>query len=481
MCSANLHTLIFICSISTLLRSAIAQLEIPPIACPEYFRYVSDGFTYYGLITLPQVAVGRAEVRAHFCQRGLPTSGFHGRISPYPDESTVVRNVFNHQPATFRVDFDNPSNPPKLTLLSLDGNDLCLSSDYPPPNSWSKLFYQLYTYKAGGNSITISNGPIRLRPIDLDPRPNYYQTDPIYPPFGPNFFRNPSVSNKFNTPTTRSTEVTRKPTVNTNTAVASGDLAGICGKEGNVVRGFVYGGDEVSRGQFPWLTAIYNKVPDGLNFKCGGTLISRRTVISAAHCFNDLKKDQIVLYFGRYNLQSYSEDSIVLREVKQLIIHTDYVINQPNADLALLQIEALEKFSEYIKPICLSELDESPPVGKTASVIGWGYKSEEEKNISSLPKVVDVKVVSNGDCLSSSEAFQTIVTDKTICAGNRDGTGPCIGDSGGALMLFRNNRWVLRGVVSAGHSSHYHCDLFQYVVYCDTVKYMTWIRQNLLD
>lgn len=74
MYATNLHSLIFMCSISTLLRSALAQMALPPIACPQYFQYVSDGYTYYGLITLPQVPVGRADVRAHFSQRGLPTS-----------------------------------------------------------------------------------------------------------------------------------------------------------------------------------------------------------------------------------------------------------------------------------------------------------------------------------------------------------------------------------------------------------------------
>nr|XP_036234351.1 serine protease gd isoform X1 [Bactrocera oleae] len=492
MYATNLHSLIFMCSISTLLRSALAQMALPPIACPQYFQYVSDGYTYYGLITLPQVPVGRADVRAHFSQRGLPTSAYHGRIAPNPDESTVLRNVLNRQPATFRVDFANPSDPPKLTLLSLDGNDLCVSSDYPPPKSWAKLSYQLYTYYTAENSLTVPDVPNHLLHVDLEPRPIYtttYNNQLIqhantHPSFRPvNFFPFPNVSNKFNTPTTNPAEVTPKTTSNINTAINSTDLSGVCGVEGTVVRGFVYGGVEVLRGQFPWLTAIYSKNTDALSFKCGGSLISRRTVISVAHCFRRLQAQQIVLFFGRHNLESYSEDGIVTRDANKLIIHTDYVNGQPNADLALLQIEPVEQFSEYIKPICLwSELDESSLiVGKTASVVGWGYEGERQKDISPLPKIVDVKIVGKDDCLSSSEAFQNLVTDKTICAGNRDGTGPCMGDSGGALMLQRNGRWVLRGVVSVGQSSRQRCDLFEYVVYCDAAKYASWIRQNLLD
>lgn len=188
--------------------------------------------------------------------------------------------------------------------------------------------------------------------VDLEPRPIYtttYNNQLIqhantHPSFRPvNFFPFPNVSNKFNTPTTNPAEVTPKTTSNINTAINSTDLSGVCGVEGTVVRGFVYGGVEVLRGQFPWLTAIYSKNTDALSFKCGGSLISRRTVISVAHCFRRLQAQQIVLFFGRHNLESYSEDGIVTRDANKLIIHTDYVNGQPNADLALLQIEPVEQ------------------------------------------------------------------------------------------------------------------------------------------
>lgn len=208
----------------------------------------------------------------------------------------------------------------------------------------------MYTYYTGGNSLAAPDAPISSLPADLNPRPiyptpsNYQPIQPTstYPPFRPiNSFTFPSVSNKFDTPTTRPAEVTPKPTNNIN--IAPQDLAGICGIEGTVVRGFVYGGVEVLRGQFPWLTAIYSKNTDALNFKCGGSLISRRTVISAAHCFRRLQAQQIVLFFGRHNLESYSEDGIVTRDANKLIIHTDYMNGQPNADLALIQMEPLEQ------------------------------------------------------------------------------------------------------------------------------------------
>ncbi|XP_067625965.1 serine protease gd-like isoform X4 [Eurosta solidaginis] len=427
MLNISLHTLIFVSVILILLCSLAAQLSIPSIACPQYFQYVSDDFGYHGKITLPQVPVGTAEVRAHFSQRGLPTSDYYGQIIPYPDERTVVQNVLNHQPATFRVDFANPGIAPKLTLLSLDGIEICTDT-----NSSAE-----------------------------------------------------APTNKFKIPSRKTATAAVKPAQPSSAvaAITTIDLQNICGKEGNVIRGFVYGGVEVARGQFPWLTAIYKKDTDALSFKCGGSLISRRTVISAAHCFKRLNAEQIVSFFGRHDLENYSEDGIISRDIQNLLIHPDYVSDTPNADLALLQIEALEKFTQHIQPICLwSESTEiSLILGQTATVVGWGYEGKSNQDIAPLPKMVDMTVASNDDCLRSSAAFQQIVTDNTICAGNRDGTGPCMGDSGGGLMMLRNGRWVLRGVVSVGQSSRRRCNLYEYVVYCDTAKYMTWLRQNFLD
>lgn len=62
-------------------------------------------------------------------------------------------------------------------------------------------------------------------------------------------------------------------------------------------------------------------------------------------------------------------------------------------------------------------------------------------------------------------------------------TGPCVGDSGGALSLFLDGRWVLRGVVSTaiGDSNTGQCDVENYYsVYSDVAKHLNWVR-NVLE
>lgn len=48
--------------------------------------------------------------------------------------------------------------------------------------------------------------------------------------------------------------------------------------------GKIVGGQKARRGQFPYQVAMYLYTPDQSSSKCGGSLISRQWVLTAAHC-----------------------------------------------------------------------------------------------------------------------------------------------------------------------------------------------------
>lgn len=92
-----------------------------------------------------------------------------------------------------------------------------------------------------------------------------------------------------------------------------------------------------------------------------------------------------------------------------------------------------------------------------------------------MPKKVKTKIVSKTECQRSSPVYAALTSTSTLCAGNGDDAGPCEGDSGGGLMLYRNGLWTLRGVISAGLTNQQSCNLQQYTVYCDIAKHTTWL------
>lgn len=48
--------------------------------------------------------------------------------------------------------------------------------------------------------------------------------------------------------------------------------------------GKIVGGQKARRGQFPYQAAMYLYKPDQSSSKCGGSLISRQWILTAAHC-----------------------------------------------------------------------------------------------------------------------------------------------------------------------------------------------------
>lgn len=75
----------------------------------------------------------------------------------------------------------------------------------------------------------------------------------------------------------------------------------------------------------------------------------------------------------------------------------------------------------------------------------------ENDTFSQTLRVTTVKVIPEDECRESQKKdFRKYLTYTTFCAGWKNGTAVCNGDSGGGLVLhrFNSNVWDLHGVVS---------------------------------
>lgn len=250
----------------------------------------------------------------------------------------------------------------------------------------------------------------------------------------------------------------------------------------------VVGGEPVKRGAWPWLVAVYLKGASGLLFNCGGNLISAMTVVTAAHCLRTSKRtyqpNEIVLFLGRNNILERTEAGAKAVQVKEIFIHSDYMSKDTSydADIAVLIMRRRVKFNEFIRPICLwSDVDSLSSIeGQLGTVVGWG-KDGMGNTLTHEPKKITIPVVSEAECLRSSDTYRYITSERTFCAGGRDGTGPCNGDSGGGMSFKRNNRWMLRGIVSAALADPIEntCNLDEFVVFTDVAKFVSWIKSYM--
>ncbi|XP_059472499.1 serine proteinase stubble [Neocloeon triangulifer] len=217
----------------------------------------------------------------------------------------------------------------------------------------------------------------------------------------------------------------------------------------------IIGGDEAYFGEFPWQAHIRIS-----GYQCGGVLVSRQFIATAAHCIHRARLKDITIYLGEYDTQDtgrYEEPlPSELHKVAQKIVHPkfQYRVAQPDRyDLALLRLARPVYFKENILPICLPR-EETSFQGQTGVVAGWGKTDTSYgKTGTNILQKATVPILRDDECLMwhKQKNIRLELFSEMFCAGHRDGhMDACLGDSGGPLIVNYNGRWTLAGITSAG-------------------------------
>ncbi|XP_056309319.1 trypsin [Danio aesculapii] len=231
----------------------------------------------------------------------------------------------------------------------------------------------------------------------------------------------------------------------------------------------IVGGQNAVAGSWPWQVTIHY-IPTG-GLICGGTLINREWVLSAAQCFKGFTASTLVVHLGHLKL---GDPNVIYVPGSQIINHPNYDSNKNKNDIALLKLSSPVNFNDYVRPVCLTASGSSIGKGAVSWITGFGTTNTGGTQFPITLQEAKIPVVSNSDCKS---AYGSLITDGMICAGpNEGGKGICIGDGGGPLIHNSSDQWIQSGIASFGRGC---AQPKNPGVFTRVSEYESWIKSQI--
>ncbi|XP_033114474.1 uncharacterized protein LOC117114948 isoform X3 [Anneissia japonica] len=238
-------------------------------------------------------------------------------------------------------------------------------------------------------------------------------------------------------------------------------------------RGKIVGGRLTYAGQVPWQVMLWHTSKKKMF--CGGALLNRFWVITAAHCiyFTEANNRNIEIRLGVWDSET-EEDFESHFEVDEIVVHPNYNIETYDSDIALIRLRQPVHYTDYIIPICLpsnQRADRLMRPKQKGFISGWGATKEEGDYVRYLRRV-RLQITDQHSC---GTQHTDLITNNMFCGAplpGKQSRDACQGDSGGPFVVRVSNRWYLVGLVSWGIG----CGRPQFPgVYTRVSRFKSWI------
>lgn len=286
--------------------------------------------------------------------------------------------------------------------------------------------------------------------------------------------------------------VTTKPTASPASALLPRD----CGLRvddrlafGNVTKVFSY----------PWMAVLRYDYNGAIVDGCGGSLINKRYILTAAHCLKTRSTMPIhSVVLGEHTkgqdkdcnvyLDPQGEvdetdcaESIEVFRIESFEVHQDYNRPKYSNDIGLIRLDRDVTMKDHIKPICLPVTAAlQRQVFEKYVVTGWGTTENQTGSNILLEAILPHVDISECQLKMDENRLSIRLSDKQMCAGGKERVDTCKGDSGGPLGFSANYngaRFVQFGIVSLGVDS---CGQKSVPgIYCRVAGYMNWIAEHM--
>ncbi|XP_034609030.1 trypsin-3-like isoform X1 [Trachemys scripta elegans] len=181
----------------------------------------------------------------------------------------------------------------------------------------------------------------------------------------------------------------------------------------------IIGGYIVAPHSSKYLVSLKRKT--GFHF-CGGSLVSRSWVLTAAHCKTEI--NQMMIVAGEYSLSTFEGTEQIFRP-SRMVVHPDYSSASKNADIMLIKLNRPLVHNAFVSIVPLPQQGAVVREGRFCQVSGWGYTTPMGGTASDTLRSVRLPIISSGKC-NSTASYAGYITKNMICAGfNTGGKDAC--------------------------------------------------------
>ncbi|MDQ3759353.1 MAG: serine protease [Actinomycetota bacterium] len=207
----------------------------------------------------------------------------------------------------------------------------------------------------------------------------------------------------------------------------------------------IVGGDVADPADWPFVAALVTR--DGSHV-CGGSVVAKDAVVTAAHCVLGTSPKQIRVVTGRPDLTDESAGQEL--RIAEVTVHQQYQ-RTFRRDVAVLRLERPTVAPRVRLPTVEEDEAETAP-GSELRVAGWGGTRADGGKPSDVLLDVSVFAISDSECRTYFKFFRA---GEEVCAfgepqGEERYDDSCYGDSGGPLVADSRRGVLLMGLVSYG-------------------------------
>jgi secreted trypsin-like serine protease len=212
----------------------------------------------------------------------------------------------------------------------------------------------------------------------------------------------------------------------------------------------IVGGTAVPNGKYPFMVYIELHRNGKVIRACGGSLIDRDSVLTAAHCFDPPVPTKAFLTVGATDLRQLNQDQIRRVVFKDSYRHRRYNPQKNSSyDVAVLKLDRAVTGIQPIKVATANQNNLETP-GRKLTVAGWGVTREGGKKSVNRMREVSIPVVADS---RARRAYAPLPPRDTyfpslMVAAGKGGKDTCQGDSG--RPLFDSGSRTQVGITSAG-------------------------------